>query len=77
LGIGLGLVGLLFLVVALATGGSVRVAWLAIVALLVGVLGLSVGVVAVARQEPGARAAAVIAAVGLVGAIGYAVATWA
>lgn len=77
LGIGLGVVGVLFLVVGLAAGESARVSLLAVVALLVGVLGMSVGVVSVARQEPRARVAAVVAAVGLVGAIGYAIATWA
>jgi hypothetical protein len=76
LGIALGVVGVLFLVVAVAGAESARVSVLAIVALLVGVLGMSVGVVSIARQEPGARVAAVVAAVGLVGAIGYAIATW-
>lgn len=64
---------MLFLVLAFAKVANVV---LAIVALLVGVLGVSVGVVAVARQEPGARAAVVIAAIGLVGAIGYAAASF-
>ena len=76
LGVGLGVVGVVFLLVALAGDEDARLPVLAIVALLVGVLGLSVGVVAVTRHEPGARAAAVVAAVGLVGAIGYAAATW-
>lgn len=73
LGIGLGIVGMVFVVLAVADGLD---ATLAIGALLVGVLGVSVGGVAVARREPGARTAVVIAAVGLVGAVVYAVASW-
>ncbi|MEJ2853110.1 TIR domain-containing protein [Saccharothrix sp. CCNWLW140] len=68
----LGATGLPFLYFAVAQDESAAVRVGAVMLLIVSALGLSLGLVSLTRKEPRARAAVVIAAAGLVGALAYA-----
>jgi hypothetical protein len=76
LGLVLGALGIPFLVLALAAGGSAAYPAVAAFVLLVTVVGVVLAVMGASRREPAFRLAVVVAAVGLVGAILYAIASW-
>jgi len=75
-GLVLGALGIPFLVLALAARDTLANPALAVFVLVATILGLVLAVVGARRREPAYRPAVVVAAVGLLSAIAYAIAAW-